>query len=105
MGKKERSMNLTNLEYFLTLADAHSFTDAAARLHITQQALSAQIAALEEEYGCRLVVRRLPIRLTYAGEKFRDYALDIRNRTRAIRHVMDGVREETAGRLRIGIAP
>lgn len=98
-------MNFTGIEYFLTLAKARSFTEAAARLHITQQALSAQIAALEAECGTRLVLRRVPIALTYAGEKFYDYARDVRNRTRFIRRVMEDVREETAGRLRIGIAP
>jgi len=42
-------MNLTGLRYFLALAEAASFTKAAARLNVTQPTLSTAIARLEEQ--------------------------------------------------------
>lgn len=51
-------MNFQNLEYFLAAAEEPSLTRAAERLHISQQALSNQIARLEEELGCRLFARK-----------------------------------------------
>ena len=63
-------MNMQSTEYFIVLARERSFTRAAEALHITQQSLSAHIAALEEEFGTQLVVRRVPLELTYAGRVF-----------------------------------
>ena len=47
-------MNFTHIRYFLMTAQEASFSRAAERLHITQQTLSGQIAALEKELaaGC-----------------------------------------------------
>lgn len=48
MLRKEVSMNLLNLEYFLIAAEELNFTRAAKRLHIAQQSLSNHIAKLED---------------------------------------------------------
>jgi LysR family carnitine catabolism transcriptional activator len=57
------------LEFFLALADAGSFTRAAGRLHIAQPSLSYAIRALEEELGSPLFERHgRGVRLTPAGE-------------------------------------
>ena len=63
-------MNLFSMSYFITLAQEQSFTRAAERLHITQQALSAHIAGMEQELGSQLILRRVPLELTYAGQVF-----------------------------------
>src|ERR1700722_19766755 len=62
------SVSLRQLEYFVTVADEGSFTAAAARLHVTQPGLSAQIQALERQLRGPLL-ERLPrgVRLTPAG--------------------------------------
>ncbi len=44
-------MNLQTMEYFLAIADEKSISKAAARLHVTQQTLSAHLAAVEDELG------------------------------------------------------
>lgn len=67
-------MNFLSIEYFAAVASEHSFSKAAKRLGITQQTLSANIAALERELGCALFVRHVPLELTYAGTVFARYA-------------------------------
>lgn len=51
------SITLRQLRAFAALAHAHSFTAAAAQLHITQSALSALVRDLESEVGSRLFDR------------------------------------------------
>lgn len=60
---------------FLALAEELNFTRAAERLHLAQQALSAQIRQLEERVGTPLVKRTTrTVALTPAGEAFRERA-------------------------------
>lgn len=63
-------MEFHRIEYFLILAQELNFTRAAARLCITPQALTKQIALLEEELGARLFDRTTrSVRLTTIGQK------------------------------------
>lgn len=97
-------MNLTSLFYFTVLAQEKSFTRAAKLLHVTQQSLSAHIAAVEKELGCSLVVRHIPLELTYGGQIFLKYAQAIeRNYEDMLREFGDITRNQQ-GILRIGIA-
>lgn len=50
-------MELRVLRYFLAVCEAGTMSRAAENLHVTQPALSRQIAALERELGCELLVR------------------------------------------------
>ena len=45
------------VESFLTLAETLSYTEAALRLYLSHQALSKQIAKLEEELGYLLFAK------------------------------------------------
>lgn len=64
-------MNLRFVEAFHWAVSLKSVTRAAEKLHVTQSALSARIAALEEELGVVLVDRRdKQFRLTVAGQRF-----------------------------------
>lgn len=51
-------MELRTLRYFLAVCNDGSMSKAAKRLHVTQPALSRQIAALERELACTLLERR-----------------------------------------------
>jgi len=61
-------VSMRALECLVTIAEQGSLTQAAAILHLSQPALSHQIAALERELGTP-VIERLPrgIRPTAAG--------------------------------------
>ena len=52
-----RPPSMRELRAFEAVARLHSFTRAAAELHLTQGAVSRQVAGLEEALGTRLVLR------------------------------------------------
>jgi DNA-binding transcriptional LysR family regulator len=68
-------MDLVQLEHFLAVADAHTFTRAAERACRTQSALSQSIKKLETELGTRLFARdNGDVSLTESGRLLEDYA-------------------------------
>jgi DNA-binding transcriptional LysR family regulator len=91
------------LRYFVAVAEAGRFTHAAARLHISQQSLSAAIAQLERRLGAPLFSRdRQGLRLTAAGEALLPAARGILERAEAA--VQDVRRAAGGGTLRVGYA-
>jgi DNA-binding transcriptional LysR family regulator len=50
-------MDIRQLDMFRAVAEEGSFTKAAARLHVSQSAISRQVKMLEDELGGRLVHR------------------------------------------------
>ena len=97
-------MNFSSFDYFLALARERSYTRAADVLHITQQSLSAAIAALELELGCPLVVRRTPLEPTYAGRVFLQYAERFHQTRDEMQRTFCDIAENQRGELRVGIA-
>lgn len=68
-------MDLRQLRYFATVAEELHFSRAAARLHLSQSALSAQVRQLEEELGGPLLIRTTRrVELTPAGETLLEHA-------------------------------
>ena len=79
-------VELRHLRYFICVADEMHFGRAAERLGIAQAPLSQQIKQLEERVGVQLLERTTrSVRLTLAGEVFREKAL------LALGNVGDGV--------------
>lgn len=69
------SIEIRHLRCFLAIAEESSVTRAAARLHLTQPAVSRSLAALEKHLGTRLVDRSTHhLALTAEGLVFRDKA-------------------------------
>lgn len=99
-------MNITlrQLSYFRALAEERHFGRAAARVHVTQPAMSMQIKELEEVLGVALI-ERLPrnLRLTPAGREVLAHA------ERALDAVagLEAVVRQTglSGRINIGVIP
>ncbi|MGW5419122.1 LysR family transcriptional regulator [Streptomyces sp. NPDC003943] len=69
------SIELRHLRCFLAIAEEGNLTRAAARLHLTQPAVSRTLAALEKHMGARLVDRSTHhVSLTPEGRDVRDRA-------------------------------
>lgn len=83
----ENAMDLVLAKTFLEIANSGSFVAAAARLNVTQTAVSARIQSLEDQLGRRLFVRnKSGARLTPAGERFLRHAatlVEVWDRARA----------------------
>ena len=94
------------LRYFLAVADELHFGRAAARLYISQPALSNQITKLERTIGADLFVRSSRrVKLTPAGRTLREEApLALGALDRAAERVRLAV-EANVGTVRLGYAP
>lgn len=98
------SITLKQLRYFIALAEEGNFGRAAARVHVTQPALSMQIRDLESNLGVMLV-ERLPrdVRLTRAGREVLVRAERILAETRELEAIAR--RQGLQGRLNLGLIP
>jgi DNA-binding transcriptional LysR family regulator len=68
-------MTIRQLEVFLAVARAQSFSRAAERIHLSQPTMSEHTHELERELGVTLFARRnRAVTLTEAGRIFEDYA-------------------------------
>src|SRR5260370_3304573 len=66
-----RRMEIGDLRYFVSVAEALSFKNAAEKLHTAQPSLTRQIRDLEEELGVRLLNRtKQQVTLTNEGRSF-----------------------------------
>ena len=97
-------MNFSSMEYFTVLAQERNFTRAAQRLHITQQSLSSHIAGMEKELGSQLLVRRVPLELTYAGEVMLRYAAGFQKLHNEMQREFCDISQKQKGILRVGAA-
>lgn len=92
------------LQYFLAAAESLHFSKAAESLYITQPTLSHQLAELESQVGVPLFERSgKAMRLTHAGETFRDYARRSLGEIEAGLNALAELEGLQRGELRIGV--
>jgi LysR family glycine cleavage system transcriptional activator len=97
---RKRPIALGSLRGFESAARHLSFTLAAEELHLTQSAVSRQVAALESDVGHRLFVRKTrALVLTSAGDRL---ARSTRQALSTVDRTVDDIRGQT-GAPRVGL--
>lgn len=93
------------LKYIVAVAEEGTFTAAAARLHLSQSALSTQIRALEVNLGIKIFDRERGTTLTAEGRVLLRYG---REGLRTREHIVQTIQAIHAGRmtpLRLAFTP
>lgn len=99
-------MELMQLRYFVAVADAQSFTEAARRLHVSQPALSYQIKRLENELGARLFDRTSRhVSLTVDGRTFLPLAQGVLAKVAEALQIMEERLGVVTGDVALGVIP
>lgn len=95
-------MDIANLRAFVEVAEAGSFSIAAAQLHLTQPAISKRLAALETSFGARLFDRiGRSIKLTEAGRALLPRARRILSEVEDSRRALSNLSGDVSGNLRL----
>lgn len=96
---------LRQLQHFIAAAEASTVTAAAAKVHISQAAMSQSLNELERAVGQQLMVRTRThgIQLTSSGRRFLADARELVSRAADVQQEMMDRAEELVGPLDIGI--
>ena len=98
-------MRLTQLQYFIRVAELGSINAASRDLHVTQPAISTAVRSLEEELGVHLFSR------SHQRMELTDAGLLFYGRVRDALRILDDARDELQGysagqeTIRFGIPP
>jgi len=99
-------LKLKDLRYLVAVADTRHFGQAAARCHVSQPTLSAQLKKLEDYLGVQLVERHpRRIGLTEAGAQVVARARRIIEASDEIVTLTALQRDPLSGRLRVALLP
>ncbi|MEU6895122.1 LysR substrate-binding domain-containing protein [Streptomyces sp. NPDC046557] len=99
-------MDIRQLRYFVTVVEEANFTRAAARLHLAQPGVSAQVRQLERELGQPLLDRSGgSVTLTEVGEAVLPYARAALAAVTSVRQTVDEFTGLLRGRVDIGLVP
>lgn len=95
-------MDTQNLKAFVAVAENNSFSTAAAKLHITQPAISKRIRILEEQLGALLFDRiGRQVSLTEAGHTLLPQAQKILDSIALARQAVADLSGEVRGQLKL----
>src|SRR6185437_8963979 len=97
-------MELRQLQYLVDVIDEASFTKAAAKAHVAQPGVSAQVRRLERELGQTLLDRSAgTVRPTQAGAAILPYARAALGAIAGIRQTADALAGLVRGHLTFGM--
>lgn len=97
-------LDIRHLRSLQALRETNSLVDAAARLHLTQSALSHQFKELEDRLGLQLFARKTkPVRFTSAGLRLLKLADDVLPQLQQAERDLVRLAGGTAGRLHMAI--
>lgn len=98
-------MDLPQLKYFVSIARLGGFNAAARARHVSQSALSRQVALLEAEIGAALFERtRRGVTLTPAGVALRDRAERILSQVSRLKAEVLTEVDQPTGRVGLGLS-
>jgi DNA-binding transcriptional LysR family regulator len=96
-------LNIPELRVFVTAAEELNFSRAAARLRLSQSAVSQNIQSIEKAYGVELFVRHgRSVQLSEIGQTILPAAREVLNAMRLLEDSLINVKGEVAGELTIG---
>ena len=99
-------MDTRRLRYFVQIVDSGSITRAADLLHIAQPALSQQLAALEEHFGQKLLIRsQQGVSMTDAGHAVYRHSQIILRQMEQAQADASAAGNSLAGRVSVGLVP
>ena len=97
-------MHSDTSEWLTVLLEEGSVTQAAGKLNITQQTLSARLSSLEKEVGARLINRTLPLTLTRQGQLYLEYLEDLKALNGSFARRLDESCHGMGGTLSVGVS-
>ena len=90
------------LRTYLAIGQERSISRAAARLFVTQSAVSQSLKRLEEQLDCALILRRGPrFDLTQAGEEVLDIAQEMYGNVTRLGTAVENAVEDVVGKVRV----
>ncbi len=99
-------MNLNQLKYIVAIADELNISKAAQKLYVSQPSLSQCIQNIENELGTKIFDRSTtPLKITYAGEVYVNWARNILNSSEEINRQIADISGQKNIKLVIGISP
>lgn len=97
-----RKLKVRHLESLLMLEKAGTLTEAAARLHLTQSAMSHWLAEMESLVGAPIVVRGRRLELTPAGLLMKKLAISVLGDVSRIGQELHAAAQGKASHLHVG---
>ncbi|WP_175652066.1 LysR family transcriptional regulator [Pseudomonas sp. Marseille-P9899] len=97
-------MDFKQLRSFIEVVHRGGFTQAAQTLHISQSAVSKQVAQLEQDLGVVLLERHASrLHLTAAGKVVLERGEDMLHLRQALQNELDDLSQLARGELRLGL--
>jgi LysR family nitrogen assimilation transcriptional regulator len=106
VGESRQAVETKQLQVFISVGAAGSFSKAAIDLNVTQPMITRHIRGLEEELGVELFYRNgRGVVLTEAGILLKAYADEILERMRLAQNAVANLKSSPRGRLVLGVPP
>ena len=100
---EKTNINLENLLAFFFVAKEESFTNAAAKLFLTQPAVTTKIKSLERQFDIKLFINAgKHLQLTDVGKEILPIAEEVYKKSREIENILTSYNRAGRGVLRIG---
>lgn len=103
-GPRGSEVTLSGLRVFVAVAEAGSFSGAAALLGVSQPTVSVQLAALEQACGVLLLHRKPRLALTDAGQNLFARARLVISRANEFVASARGLRDMQDGQISVGLS-